>query len=345
MSSSAPVAQSYFTLNLQRDVVENYITEPEFRRIFLKGLEGPTAETPRVTVAELRKGEEFFKQDEVTIQAAIDARAPTGFEKINEEGVSYFLPLSDEPSQATCALAQATLDSGLAQIEQIIIGAVPFLGGLAGMLNTLLKTLTATFGSLIGGISAAALGAINVVLTSVLALLGTLSFVPQLSSIAQVLKLVQATITLYAKCATKPAASVFGLSAMSTFDLAHCGPLADIYRKAVTDSAGSAPKVADSASDEVKSLTSGSLSVLDLMAKSSIASKNEDLLATRPIFAASLLQRYREELLQQQLEDDWKLYAQADLSTIISLSNALEACLYVSADPAAAADDLMFEYE
>lgn len=81
------------------------------------------------------------------------------------------------------------------------------------------------------------------------------------------------------------------------------------------------------------------------MDQSSIASSNDALLTTRPIFSASLLDQYRHEIVQKADSDALKQFVQADLAVLISISNALEACLHVAADPEAAADELAEEYE
>ena len=130
------------------------------------------------------------------------------------------------------------------------------------------------------------------------------------------------------------------------FDASTCSTIADLYRIAVAETAKTNPalNLPESASADLRRLAAGSLSVLDLMGKNAIATTNEELLAIRPIFATDLLNQFREELLRAE-SIDIKTYAKRDLSTVVGISNALEACLRVAADPVAAIDDLNEELE
>lgn len=125
-----------------------------------------------------------------------------------------------------------------------------------------------------------------------------------------------------------------------------CNNIADLYRIAVAEAAKTSPalKLPESASADLRRLAAGSLSVLDLMGKNAIATTNEALLATRPIFAADLLNQFREELLRAEASDI-KMYAGRDMSAVVGICNALEACLRVAADPIAAIDDLNEELD
>ncbi|KAG0335526.1 hypothetical protein BG000_007450 [Podila horticola] len=125
-----------------------------------------------------------------------------------------------------------------------------------------------------------------------------------------------------------------------------CNNIADMYRIVVAETAKTSPalNLPESASADLRRLAAGSLSVLDLMGKDAIATTNEALLATRPIFATDLLNQFREELLRAE-SSDIKMYAQRDLSVVVGVSNALEACLRIAADPVAAIDDLNEEME
>ncbi|KAF9284926.1 hypothetical protein BGZ88_009737 [Linnemannia elongata] len=122
----------------------------------------------------------------------------------------------------------------------------------------------------------------------------------------------------------------------------HCAPTADMYRLFVADATTNAPTVPDSASEEWKRIAAGASSVLQL-SKNAIAQSNEELLNIRPIFAADLLNQYRDEYLRVAETDDAKIYAQTYLGAIVGTSNALEACLRVAADPAIAAEELQQE--
>ncbi|KAF9340256.1 hypothetical protein BGZ91_002880 [Linnemannia elongata] len=122
----------------------------------------------------------------------------------------------------------------------------------------------------------------------------------------------------------------------------HCAPTADMYRLFIADATTNAPTVPDSASEEWKRIAAGASSVLQL-SKNAIAKSNEELLNIRPIFAADLLNQYRDEYLRVAETDDAKIYAQTYLGAIVGTSNALEACLRVAADPAIAAEELQQE--
>ncbi|KAF9136954.1 hypothetical protein BG015_002939 [Linnemannia schmuckeri] len=126
---------------------------------------------------------------------------------------------------------------------------------------------------------------------------------------------------------------------------ATCGNLADIYRIGVKAATQSFPSANEASNEELKNLISAAVSILGLMDQSSIANSNDALLTTRPIFSASLLDQYRQEIVQKADSDTLKQFVQADLAVLISISNALEACLHVAADPEAAADELAEEYE
>ncbi|KAF9081299.1 hypothetical protein BGX27_004990 [Mortierella sp. AM989] len=130
-------------------------------------------------------------------------------------------------------------------------------------------------------------------------------------------------------------------------DQSHCSSLADLYRQVIAESIKINPALSlpTDASEDLKRLAAGSLSVLDLMDKSSIATTNDGLLASRPIFASDVLDQYRSELLRVATTDDIKDYAISALGTSIGVSNALESCLRVAADPIGAVDELNDELE
>ncbi|KAF9151411.1 hypothetical protein BG015_006702 [Linnemannia schmuckeri] len=136
-------------------------------------------------------------------------------------------------------------------------------------------------------------------------------------------------------------------SSKIAIDPSLCFPLADIYRGIIQDAVNDNPALnlpAD-ASEDLKRLASGTLTILDLIGKNSIAATNEALLASRPIFAADILDQYRTELIRVTMDDEIKGYAVASLGTVVGVSNALEACLRVAADPVAAIDELNEELE
>ncbi|KAF9130966.1 hypothetical protein BGW39_002430 [Mortierella sp. 14UC] len=122
---------------------------------------------------------------------------------------------------------------------------------------------------------------------------------------------------------------------------ASCSVVADIYRASVKTAAENFPGANDANNEELKNLN------LDLGRSPgvSIASSNDALLASRPIFATSLLDQFRQEIIEQADSNALKLYAQSDLAVLVSISNGLEACPHVAADLEAAAKELAEEYE
>ncbi|KAF9312164.1 hypothetical protein BG003_006586 [Podila horticola] len=93
------------------------------------------------------------------------------------------------------------------------------------------------------------------------------------------------------------------------FNVATCSVYADIYRGVVDEVASKPIEVPSDASEELKRAISGAQSVVDL-SKSSVATTNEDLLTTRPIFMADVLDQFREEVNCLATSDDIKNYAQ-----------------------------------
>ncbi|ORZ26869.1 hypothetical protein BCR41DRAFT_392905 [Lobosporangium transversale] len=115
-----------------------------------------------------------------------------------------------------------------------------------------------------------------------------------------------------------------------------CYILADVYRGLIKDALTNMPAPSASASDDQKRVAAGSAMLLDFMDKYSIATSNDALLSSRPIFSADLLDQYRQELINLGETDEVKEFARINLALTISMSNALEACLKLSADPTAA---------
>ena len=85
----------------------------------------------------------------------------------------------------------------------------------------------------------------------------------------------------------------------------------------------------------------GAKSILVLASKSSIAATNQALLDIRPIFAASILEKYRLEIVRLSGDNkDAMNYAVSELGIIVAVSNALEACLHIAAGPVTAAKEI-----
>ncbi|KAF9332547.1 hypothetical protein BG006_004591 [Podila minutissima] len=175
---------------------------------------------------------------------------------------------------------------------------------------------------------------LNFAILSIQTILGAVESVPHIGTIAVPLKDLLDQVEKIVTC-------LFSGDINNFVQAITCNNIADLYRVAVAEAAKTSPalKLPESASADLRRLAAGSLSVLDLMGKNAIATTNEALLATRPIFAADLLNQFREELLRAEASDI-KMYAGRDLSAAVGISNALEACLRVAADPVAAIDDL-----
>ncbi|KAF9165711.1 hypothetical protein DFQ26_009470 [Actinomortierella ambigua] len=119
-----------------------------------------------------------------------------------------------------------------------------------------------------------------------------------------------------------------------------CYDFADLYRNAVKTVVDNVASVPEGSSDEIKRSMAGIQATLDIMATSSIASNNTDLLKVQPIFAADVLEQFRDAYVSLADKDDQKVFANTGLTLAIGASNALEACLRIAKDPEAAINDL-----
>ncbi|KAG0063260.1 hypothetical protein BGZ90_002737 [Linnemannia elongata] len=124
-----------------------------------------------------------------------------------------------------------------------------------------------------------------------------------------------------------------------------CFEIADLYRSIIADVLANAPAIPADVSEDLQRYSAGAQAILQIISKNSIAAKNEALLASRPIFAAELLDAYRIEMVRAGAKGDVQSYAVNSLSLVIGSSNALEACLRIAADPAAAVEDLNEELD
>ncbi|GJJ68595.1 hypothetical protein EMPS_00941 [Entomortierella parvispora] len=211
----------------------------------------------------------------------------------------------------------------------------PILKAVAGSLTQILNGVAGT----VSQVTAAALGFVVTTLQTVLGVIG----VGSLGPVAAALNAVVSLVNQLAGCQ----GTNVGLLEVNE---ARCGNLADLYRSTLEESIKINPalNLPEDASEELKRLTTGTLALLDLMSKTSIAKTNDALLSIRPIFAADLLTEYRSALLRLKPSEDIRNYAEIILGTIVGSSNSLEACLRVAADPAAALEDLneeLDEYE
>ncbi|KAF9144485.1 hypothetical protein BGX30_012558 [Mortierella sp. GBA39] len=249
-------------------------------------------------------------------------------------------PSVDFKAEGDCESLTAVNQTALSAISGLMgtVEVAPFAGSILGRLQK-------TIGRLIDMISASggSVTPINYAFESLIQILkGVLSIAPLqfvAKPILDDLTSLQGSPILFSKCSA-------GGSKIA-IEPSSCFALADIYRGVIQDAAGDNPALnlpAD-ASEDLRRLASGSLTILDLIGKNSIAATNEALLASRPIFAADILDQYRIELIRATTDDKIKGYAVASLGIVVGVSNALEACLRVAADPVAAIDELNEELE
>jgi hypothetical protein len=131
----------------------------------------------------------------------------------------------------------------------------------------------------------------------------------------------------------------------ASIEQASCYEIADLYRAIVADVLAHAPIIPEDASEDLRRYYAGAQAILQIISKNSIAANNDALLNSRPVFAAELLDTYRIEMVRAGVKDDVQSYATTSLSLVIGSSNALEACLRIAADPAAAVEDLNDELD
>lgn len=250
-------------------------------------------------------------------------------------------PSADFKAEGGCESSAATIPTALSAISGLMgtVGVAPFAGSILGHLQKtighLIDMISAGGGSAIGPNSitpnAYAIESLIQILKGAVSI-APLQFIAK--PILDALTSLQGSLNLFAQCGEG--------SSKIAIEPSSCFALADIYRGVIQDAAGDNPALnlpAD-ASEDHRRLASGSLTILDLIGKNSIAATNEALLASRPIFAADILDQYRIELIRATTDDEIKGYAVASLGTVVGVSNALEACLRVAADPVAAIDEL-----
>ncbi|KAF9090113.1 hypothetical protein BGX23_006208 [Mortierella sp. AD031] len=237
-------------------------------------------------------------------------------------------------------------------LPSLIGGLIPVLDqgsanlGLFAPLLTVIQTIIGVIKAALstiglGAVTDTVLHTINTVLTTIITPLKLLQFL-QIPGIDFVVSQVLNILDFVSK-----AIGVSGCGTPSKIEIepTTCSVLADVYRASVKTAAEKFTGANDVNNEELKKLIEGSLAVLSLMDKSSIASSNDALLSTHPIFSGSLLDQYRRELIQKADSETLKNFAQIDLAMMVSVSNGLEACLRVAANLEAAAEELVEEYE
>lgn len=230
-------------------------------------------------------------------------------------------------------VAKATLD---------VVAALPVLGEMLGYVKEAIDNAFHVVDDTIESANAASYHAVNLAFAAAKSVLNAISFGPfkaVFAPIISTLDKVQTAVNSLVRCATG--------ATKWPFQQDQCYDLANMYRIVVTQATKTSPalNLPAETSEDLKRLAAGSLSLLDLLDKSSVASTNEALLASRPIFAADVLDQFRIELLRVGNTQEIQNYAQVALGTVVGISNALEACLRVAADPVGAIDELNEELD
>ncbi|KAF9977784.1 hypothetical protein BGZ73_004851 [Actinomortierella ambigua] len=141
----------------------------------------------------------------------------------------------------------------------------------------------------------------------------------------------------------------------SPLDQTRCYAAADVYRAAVDDAIRRFPVTKDDSNDASGSaqnqepkmrLVEGTRSVLDLMSKYTIPPENENLSKSRAVlYVGDLLEQYRSQLEPLAITEEEKLFMRVSLPALVGTSNALEACLYIAANPEVVGQDVEKELE
>ncbi|KAF9958725.1 hypothetical protein BGZ65_001224 [Modicella reniformis] len=259
------------------------------------------------------------------------------------EFLSHLKNYSDSNAEATnCeGVKQITKDVIMAAKTPLdVISKFPVLGRMLdyvnGVIDNIPNLVDATQNP--SNTSTSSIIAVGTVFIIPAAVLPAISFGPYETTFTPIinnLSNIKSTVDDLTKCST-------GAQKIAAIEQDYCYDLANMYRVVVTEATKISPalNLQTDASEDLKRLAAGSLSLLDLMNKSSVASTNEALLTSRPIFAADVLDQFRIELLRVGNTDEIRNYAQVALGTVVGLSNALEACLRIAADPIGATNEL-----
>ncbi|KAG0216392.1 hypothetical protein BGX28_002862 [Mortierella sp. GBA30] len=237
------------------------------------------------------------------------------------------LQKTDDNCTAELISAQTELVAFKSNLDNIFTSITLPIGvkdAVTGIINLILESLKAALPS--PGISQAT----SFVVTALATLFSGFTTLPMFGKIiaplAAILKGLQDTIAKVISCSP-------GATNKMEIDASSCDKLADLYRSLVEESSKINPIVPVSASPETKRLVTGSLAVLDIMDKSSISSFNQDLLSTSSVFAGTLLDHYRRELLRRTNDANLQQFTLSYLGPVVGISNALEACLHIASNP------------
>ncbi|KAF9583465.1 hypothetical protein BGW38_009402 [Lunasporangiospora selenospora] len=258
------------------------------------------------------------------------------------------VPLSDPNPASTDPMPPPMTECGPIKIDILagINGAIDFLSTISplpflGVIKVAINTAATLINSLIGGTQSRVV--VEFVFKGLEQALQAVSNIPIVGAIIKpVLPIIN---DIEAKVKNLLACMFRGNSAMKVIDEGHCTLLAGVYKDMIAESHQHYSSMSTFSSPDIQRLVAGTARILVLMEKTSIADDDEHLLSMTPIFAADLLGEYRRELIQVADTDELKMYAQAELALIMSMSNALEACLKIAADPVWALEDLGHAYE
>ncbi|KAF9410532.1 hypothetical protein BGZ94_001623, partial [Podila epigama] len=207
-----------------------------------------------------------------------------------------------------------------------------FVGRASNLVTRLIKLIDPVLDAALKGVAAGVDYALQAFHSLLLSIGVTSGLAKLLAPLTRVIGTVRSALKKLTSC-------LGGVSALSV-ESSFCYDVADLYRGLIEDMKTLAPALPADASPDLVRLASGTTTVLNLLGTSSIASKNEELLTVRPIFSSDLLEQYRVELERVANTEEWKQYAQVGLPAITASSNALEACLRVVSNPAAAREEL-----
>ncbi|KAF9094042.1 hypothetical protein BGX23_002591 [Mortierella sp. AD031] len=238
--------------------------------------------------------------------------------------------------EAVCTDATTQLTTLLDAVPVLInniLKYVPVIGGsLARLVTEAITPLKDLIKHTTQGGYAVALSSISFTITTAIDFLETINqsgldglINPAISALQNILKHIRMLVI----CAS-------GFGGLATIEKETCVGLADAYRNAMAEAIKSFPAVssADEKTMDLQRYMGGAKSILDLASKNSIAATNEALLDMRPIFAASVLEKYRLEIVRSSGGNkDAMNYAVSELGTVVAVSNALEACLHIATVP------------
>ncbi|KAF9165710.1 hypothetical protein DFQ26_009469 [Actinomortierella ambigua] len=258
-----------------------------------------------------------------------------------------FLDLLVPPEDGVIRAEALDCSVNLKSIVDTLKGAIDHLGNLpllGHLLKPIVSCLENALSTLATGVLTPLQGALLIILPTVSTVLDVIARVfSTIPGVGDIIKVLLVSIEHVVNCLTtavRQAPSTGDKVAALSFQQDQCYPVADLYRNLVDEMKKNAESVPEGSSDEIKRSMNGIVAVLDLMAKSSIAANNADLLKVQPIFAADVLERFRDAYASLAEKDEQKMFADAGLTATIGASNALEACLRIAKDPTAAIDDL-----